>query len=247
MTPAPVGHHCPTCVAEGRKQARRIRRPFARPRSVATTLLAINLAVFGIDAVLGLAGRPRALLDAGAMIPSLVAGGEWWRLLTAAFLHGNIGHLGMNMLVLWYVGAPLETALGRGRFLLLYLVSGLAGSAGALLLSPDAVTVGASGAVYGVFGAALVLERQGVHVLGGNAFGLVVINLLFTFAFARFGISVGGHLGGLAGGALAMLAFSRLGRAHGLYGRPGMLGIAGVLAVGIASVLVSYLQVQRFL
>jgi membrane associated rhomboid family serine protease len=149
------------------------------------------------------------------------------------------------MLVLWIVGAPVERAIGRGRFLALYIVSGLAGSAGALLFSPNAVTVGASGAIFGILGAALVLEAQGSLVLGGQAFGLIAFNLVLTFVLgSTANISIGGHLGGLAGGALGMLALSRLGRTHAIYGRPGLLGAAGLIAVGLASILVAYARVQ---
>ena len=168
--------------------------------------------------------------------------GEWWRLITAAFLHGNLLHLGMNMVVLWIVGAPVEQAIGRGRFLALYLVSGLSGSAGALIFSPDAVTVGASGAIFGILGAALVLESQRSYVLGGQAFGLIVVNLVLTFAIPN--ISIGGHLGGLAGGALSMLALSRFGRTHAIYGRPGLLGVLGLIGVGVASLALAYWRVQ---
>ena len=121
-------------------------------------------------------------------------------------------------------------------------MSGLAGSAGALIFSPDAVTVGASGAIFGILGAALVLESQRSYVLGGQAFGLIVINLVLTFAIPN--ISVGGHLGGLAGGALGTLALSRFGRGHAIYGRPGLIGVVGLVAVGLASVLVAYWRVQ---
>ncbi len=89
-----------------------------------------------------------------------MADGEWWRLVTSAFLHANLIHIAFNMLMLWWFGQALESALGRGRFVGVYLVSALAGSAGALLLSPDSYTLGASGAVFGILGAGLVLERR---------------------------------------------------------------------------------------
>ena len=152
----------------------------------------------------------------------------------------------MNMLVLWLIGGPLETALGRGRFIALYLVSGLGGSAGALLLSPDAVTVGASGAIFGLFGAALVAERQGTYLLGGSVIGLVVVNFLFTFAFARFGVSLGGHLGGFVAGALGMVALSRFGRGHAAYGRAGVAGVLGLVAVAVLSVAVAWARVRGY-
>jgi membrane associated rhomboid family serine protease len=182
----------------------------------------------------------------GALNGFLVADGEWWRLFTSMFLHGSVIHLGLNMLFLWWIGAPVEQALGRARYALVYLVSGLAGSTGALLLTnPEAVTVGASGALFGILGAAFVFERQRNYVLGGGALTIIVLNLAFTFAIP--GISIGGHLGGLAGGALSALALSRLGRAHATYGNPGLAGIAGVVAVGVASVAIAYWSVADLL
>jgi membrane associated rhomboid family serine protease len=182
----------------------------------------------------------------GALNGYLVADGEWWRLVTSMFLHGSVIHLGLNMLFLWWIGAPVEQALGRARYALVYLVGGLAGSTGALLLTnPEAVTVGASGALFGILGAAFVFERQRNFVLGGSALTIIVLNLAFTFAVP--GISIGGHLGGLAGGALSALALSRLGRAHASYGKPGLAGIAGVVAVGIASVAIAYWSVADLL
>jgi membrane associated rhomboid family serine protease len=178
----------------------------------------------------------------GALNGFLVANGDWWRLITSMFLHASVIHLGMNMLFLWWIAAPVEQALGRARFALLYFVSGLAGAAGALLLTaPEATTVGASGALFGILGAAFIFERQRNYVLGGGALTIIVLNLAFTFAIP--GISIGGHLGGLAGGALSALALSRLGRAHAAYGRPGLVGIAGVVAVGVASVAIAYWSV----
>jgi membrane associated rhomboid family serine protease len=221
---------------------------------VTKTLIGINVLVFLImlsqGASLGSAGGELyvrgALFIRGQLADGEVVGlaeGEWYRLLTAAFLHAGLLHLGFNMLMLWWIGAPLEEAMGRARFLLLYVVSGLAGSAGALLYSPEAVTVGASGAVFGLLGAAFVLERQ-AGIRGGPVMTIIILNVALSFLVS--GISIGGHLGGLAGGALAMLAFSRFGRGHALYGRMGALGTAGVVAVGIASVLIAYLQVERY-
>ena len=97
--------------------------------------------------------------------------------------------------------------IGRWRFLLLYLVSGLAGSAGALYLSPNSPTAGASGAIFGILGALLVLERRGTIATGGQVLVLIMLNLVFTFTFS--GISIGGHLGGLIAGIAMMLAYVR--------------------------------------
>lgn len=181
----------------------------------------------------------------GALNGILVANGDWWRLFTSMFLHASVIHLALNMLFLWWIAAPVEQAIGRARFALLYVVSGLSGAAGALLLTaPEATTVGASGALFGILGAAFIFERQRNYVLGGSALTIIVLNLAFTFAIP--GISIGGHLGGLVGGALCALALSRLGKAHAAYGRPGLAGIAGVVAVGIASVAVSLWAVAGY-
>jgi membrane associated rhomboid family serine protease len=253
MVFAPVGIRCPehAGVVQGAKRVKTgVRRATFEGTGALVTkaLIAINVLVFMINLAQGsslnLISGP--LFERGALyIQGGLDQGEWWRLLTSAFLHGNLIHLALNMVVLWIVGAAVEEAIGRARFLALYVVSGIAGSAGALLLDPNAVTVGASGAIFGVFGAALVLERQGSYVLGGQALGLIVVNLVLTFAFSQSQqISIGGHLGGLAGGALAMFALSRFGRTHAIYGRPGLIGVLGLVAVGIGSVAIAYFRVQ---
>ncbi len=173
-----------------------------------------------------------------------VANGDWWRLITSTFLHANIIHIAFNMYFLWFVGSAVESFLGRGRFLAVYLVSGLAGSAGALVVDPTTVTVGASGAIFGILGAALVLERQKVYVLGGQALMLIGISLVFSFVFS--GISYGGHIGGLIGGVLCTLVLSKFGRGHAAYSRMGLWGIAGVLAVGLLSIAIAYLSVRGY-
>ena len=177
---------------------------------------------------------------AGVPFPNLVgvAHGDWWRLFTSAFLHGGPIHLLLNMVALYWFGSLLEQRIGSGRFLLLYIVSGLAGSAGALIAAPTTPTVGASGAIFGILGAGLVLEQQRDYVFGGSALGLIVINLIFSFAIP--GISIGGHIGGLIGGILACLGLTRFGRGHAAYGRAGALGVATDLLVGIASIGVAY-------
>ena len=207
-------------------------------------LIALNVGVYlvqlgmgaGIDADTGW------IFEKGVLWLPFLEQGDWWRLITAAFLHHGPLHLGLNMLALYWFGSPVEMFLGRARFLLLYLVGGLAGSAGALIATPHSPTVGASGAIFGILGAALVLERQRPYVLGGSALTVIVVNIVFTFVVP--GISIGGHLGGLAGGALGTLALSHFGRSHPVYGRAGLVGIAGVIAVGLLSVLISYWKVR---
>jgi membrane associated rhomboid family serine protease len=248
---APVGIRCPehSGQAQGAQRVTQgIRRAsFEGTGAIVTKILiAINVAVYLLELAAGgrLDGTGNEIYAKGVLYGPFVADGDWWRLLTATFLHGGPFHLGLNMLALWWFGSAVEEVLGRGRYLLLYLVSGLAGSAGALLFTPDTPTVGASGALFGILGAAVVLERQGTHVFGGAALGIIAINLVFTFAVP--GISIGGHLGGLVGGAVGMLALSRFGRAHAVYGRPGLVGIVGLLAVGLLSIAVAYWRVQVY-
>jgi membrane associated rhomboid family serine protease len=148
------------------------------------------------------------------------------------------------MLALWWFGSLLEQRIGSGKYLLLYVVSGLAGSAGALILDPLVPTVGASGAIFGILGAGFVLERQRDYVFGGSALAIIVINLIFTFSISN--ISVGGHIGGLIGGAAAMLVLTRFGRGNAAYGRTGLLGIAGIVAVGVISIAVAYWKAKGY-
>ena len=259
---APVGIRCPEHSGKAQGAQRLTtgvrRASFEGTGAVVTkALIAVNVAVYLIGVAQGgsLGGSAGTLYEHGALVirgflpdgtAVGLAEGEWWRLITSTFLHANLVHLGMNMLILWLVGAALESGIGRGRFLTIYVVSGLAGSAGALLFSPDGITVGASGAIFGLFGAALVAERQGTYLLGGSVMGLVILNFVLTFAFASQGISVGAHLGGFVGGALAMLALTRLGRGHAIYGHPGLLGIGGVVAVGLLAVVVAWARVRGY-
>jgi membrane associated rhomboid family serine protease len=260
MTSAPVGQRCPEHSGKAQGVARvrsGVRRAAYEGGTGVVTriLIGINVLVYLAEIAqgAGLNATSGSIYEKGVLVSSAidshgnlvgVAHGEYWRLITAAFLHYGPLHLGLNMLALYWFGTPVERYLGRLRYLLVYLVSGLAGSAGALVVTPHSPTVGASGAIFGIMGAALILERQGAYVLGGNAIGLIVINLVFSFTLA--GISIGGHIGGLVGGALCMLALSRFGRGHGAYGRLGLVGIGGVVAVGVASVLVAYWKVRGY-
>jgi membrane associated rhomboid family serine protease len=262
MVFAPVGIRCPdhAGVPQGAERvAQRVRRSgfIGTVALVTKTLIAANVLIFFINLAQGASLTENggdlffdwALIGQAQVFPSGevigVAEGQWWRLITAAFLHGSIIHLGFNMLMLFWIGAPIEEAIGRARFLILYLVSGLSGSAGALLLTdPNAITVGASGAIFGLLGAALVFERQRTFVLGGSALSIIVLNLVLSFAVPN--ISIGGHVGGLVGGALGGLALSRFGRAHAVYGRPGVIGFAALILVGLASVLLAFWRVENY-
>ena len=251
MTPAPVGQRCPE--HSGKPQGvRRVsmgarRTAFEGTGALVTkVLIGLNVLVYVITASqgAGLNSPGGSLFMKWLLYGPFVADGDWWRLITAAFLHASLLHIGFNMYFLWFAGGPVEAALGRGRFLLVYFVSGLSGSAGALVLDPTKPTVGASGAIFGILGAALVMERQRNFVLGGSALALVLINLVLSFTIAN--ISIGGHIGGLIGGVLCALILSEFGRGHAAYSRIGLWGIAGILGVGLLSLVVAYLKVRGY-
>lgn len=209
MRQASVGFHCPECTRGSGQRviSARSLRP-GRP-AVTVTLVAINLAIFALERLAGGAGTsgaggwldPASWYGQGALNGPLVAAGDWWRPLTAGFLHANLIHVGFNMFLLWQLGHLLEPAIKRTAFLTLYVMSLLGGSFLVLLLQPDANTVGASGAVFGLMGAAFVaLRSRGIDPFQTGIGPLIVLNLVITFAVP--GISIGGHLGGLAAGAL---------------------------------------------
>jgi membrane associated rhomboid family serine protease len=250
MTFAPVGIKCPDHAGVGAprptpqrtmRQAQRTFGGFAAPATVG--LVAVNVLVYLVTVYqgegIGLPGG-KVFMDGALIGTAIDAQGEWYRLVTAMFLHGSLLHLVFNMLALYWLGTVVEQALGTWRFLLLYFVSGIAGSAGALALSsPSAVTVGASGAIYGIMGALLVLEYRATGSFAGQALGLIVVNLALTFAIPN--ISVGGHLGGLAGGILGTFAL-----AHFRYARPRSLGPALVVLIALASVVLAYVRVETY-
>jgi membrane associated rhomboid family serine protease len=182
-------------------------------------------------------GPAHALAPPGYQLVGL-AHGEWWRVVTAAFLHYGPFHLGINMYSLFFAGSLLEQVIGRRRFALLYLGSGIAGSAGAIWLSPNNVTVGASGAIFGILGALFVLERQRHISTGGQVGGLIVLNLVFTFVLSSF-ISVGGHVGGLIGGVALMwlLLQSR---------RSAPLSIAATAGIVVVSLGLAYSKMRGY-
>ena len=247
----PVGPRCPE-HAYVRTAPRRVRMRMRMPTrsrgvpAVTYGLIGLNVLVYLVTVAQGSGiNQPGGTLFAKWWLDApQVADGGWWRLITAAFLHGSILHIGFNMFVLYAIGSAVEVYLGSLRYLALYLVSGLAGSAGALIATPNGVTVGASGAIFGIFGALLIIEYQQTGTLAGQAMSLIAINLLISFTVPN--ISYGGHIGGLIGGILVTLALSRFGRGHLAYGRPGLIGIAGLVIVAVASVAVSYWRVRGY-
>ena len=177
-----------------------------RRRAVLTGILvAANLVLFVVSAAANRSpwsGLGNIMENGALWGPAVDLGGEWWRLFTSGFLHANILHVGFNVLLLGLLGAPLERQLGVVRFAVLYVAALLSGSLGALLASPRALTIGASGAVFGLMGAHLMVSRAvGRRARDSGVMGLLVLNLITTFLIPN--ISIGGHIGGLAGGLLA--------------------------------------------
>jgi membrane associated rhomboid family serine protease len=264
VTFAPVGLRCPDHAASGgrphgvQQKAQRVVRRTSRvgPTDAIVTkiLVAVNVIVYLITVAQGsglndpggslfynwaLFGGRGAI---GNHVYGGVANGDWWRLITSAFLHASLLHIAFNMLALWWLGAPVELALGRLRYLGLYLVSGLAGAAGALVADPNSITVGASGAIFGLLGAGLILEWQATGSLAGNYLMLIVINLAISFAVP--GISIGGHVGGLVGGIVTTLAFTHGRRERTTFAGIGPTAIVTLLAVGGLSILIAYWKVR---
>ncbi len=240
MTTTPVGMRCPDCARQ-RTKVVRMREMTTAPQ-VTVALIAINVIVFLAEGsggfTVGGAGGGTisdkgALLGSGLQRTSTgqieylgVAYGQWWRILTGGFLHANFLHIAFNMYLLYLLGQMLEPALGHVKFALIYFVSLLTGSLGALLVSPHALTVGASGAVFGLMGAAaLEMRARQIPIMQSGIGFLILINLVFSFAVS--GISWGGHIGGLIGGALAMLLL-QLGDRF----RQQALALAGCVAIG---------------
>ncbi|MER7703404.1 rhomboid family intramembrane serine protease [Kitasatospora sp. NPDC097605] len=252
MVNASVGFHCPDCVSEGGRQVRRATtrfggRPTADGALVTKTLIGINLAVFVLA---GYVLTPWLAIDLELRsfapdwsypYPVGVAEGpgQWYRLLTAVFLHTAPWHIATNMLVLWVLGPQLESALGRARFLALYLLSGLAGSAFAFVLAGDGMrSLGASGAVFGLLGATVVLYRR-VRAPLGPIVALLVFNLIVTFSVQ--GIDWRAHLGGLIAGMLTAAGLMYAPRAHraAVQGLT-LAGVAGLVLVMVLAGTAAY-------
>lgn len=209
MIPASVGFQCPECVRGGNKTQRVARtalggRISPNKTAVTLTLIGINIVMFLIQQSSGSFTDRFAILAGPARFRfggplQGIAEGQYYRLVTGMFLHAGIAHILFNMWALFIVGAPLEAMLGRVRFVVLYFLSGLGGSALVYLMTdPRSETVGASGAIFGLFGALFVLGRRLRFDIRPIGF-LIGINLLLTFTIS--GISWQGHVGGLVAGA----------------------------------------------
>jgi membrane associated rhomboid family serine protease len=218
QTQAAVGVICPECLADQRRAQTPAQRRWSRPRAVTATdsrplvtyaIIAITAVAFLIGLIPGVGDTVQnALLFWGpSLYPDLTGSFEPWRLFTAALVHSGFWHIGLNMLALWMIGRSLEPLLGRARFLTLYLLSALGGSVAVALLSFTTPVVGASGAIFGLFGALIVIGRH----IGANIAGIAIIlavNLAIGF-IPGFNVSWQAHVGGLVVGALVGLIYAR--------------------------------------
>lgn len=236
QTQAAVGVICPECMkeqkaartpAQRKAQRRWSRGPVAVSSSQRPTatyvFIAISVAAFVLQLLVP-SFEAMFAFNSAYVIPAIAF--EPWRLLTAAFLHSSFWHIGLNMLALWMIGRSLEPLLGHGRFVALYLLSALGGSVGVALLAPGITVVGASGAVFGLLGALLVIGRH----IGANITGILIvlgINLVIGF-IPGYNIAWQAHLGGLVVGALIGLVFART---RSRAARPLQIGL--LVAIGV--------------
>jgi membrane associated rhomboid family serine protease len=228
---------CPACA---REKTRVVRRAYAGGEPLVTyTLIGVNVLAYlgtlisGASATGSLGGD--TLLRKTALFAPAVADGEWYRIITSGFMHYGFFHLLFNMYALYLLGQMLEPAIGSLRFSLIYLVGLVGGAIGALILSPNAFTAGASGAVFGLMGAAvLVMRSRGVNPFESGLLIWLGLNLAITFTVSN--ISVGGHIGGLIGGTLAAALVVELPDHVRMprWGADVLTAIVGVLAFGVA-------------
>jgi membrane associated rhomboid family serine protease len=237
MTPTPVGMRCPECARQ-RTKVKTMRSVTNQGWAATQALILINVLVFLTEGTSAYtltgtnATNSWPLLHGFLLAPYVGPLHQYYRLLFAGFLHWDFLHIGSNMLVLYFVGRMLEPAIGRTRFLTIYFVGLLAGSFGSLLFSPESATVGASGAIFGLLGAAFIeLRSRGINPWEAGIGGTIVLNLVLTLSIS--GISIGGHLGGLVGGGLAAFVWQYADRQR----RPIWIGVIGCIVLAAAAVI----------
>jgi membrane associated rhomboid family serine protease len=217
MTPTPVGMRCPEC-ARDRTKVKTVRsgRMSGSAPSLTQALIALNVLVFFAETASGTplgganAGSIGTLYTKGALYGPLISGHhEYYRLLTSGFLHDGLLHILFNMVFLYFVGPSLEAAVGKVNFVAIYFASLLAGSFGALLLTPLDPTVGASGALFGLLGALVVVAHyRGISIWSSGLGPTLLINIVFSLTIAD--ISIGGHIGGFVGGLICGVLYMEL-------------------------------------
>lgn len=213
MTPTTVGMRCPECARQ-RTRVHRV-RPGDVPTPTATqAIIAVNvLAYLGeIASGSGFGNVSGTLYEKGALYGPLVSvNHDYWRLVTSGFLHASFIHIAFNMVFLWFIGRSLEPAIGSTRFVAAYVAALLCGSFGVLLLEPNSVAVGASGAIFGLLGTLIVeARRRGIDLWQSGLLQIALLNFAFTFLGAN--IAIGAHLFGFAGGVLVGVVFDQADR-----------------------------------
>lgn len=241
---AAVGHQCVDCVHGAAREVRRgttvAGAPVGLRPLVVPVLVLVNLVAFAVTAAQ--AGSVTAnyysdLFERYALVPELVGAGEWWRLVTSGFLHIGPLHIAFNMYALWIIGRDMEVLLGRGRFLAVYVLGMLGGSAAVMWLQPGALVAGASGAVFGLMGGLLVAVLR-LRLPYGQVLGLLAVNLALGFFVA--GISWQAHIGGLLAGAAAtavLLYAPAARRAPVQAGGLAALAVVVLAVIGVAALL----------
>jgi len=234
MTVTSVGMRCPECGRQSTK-VRTIRSTANRGYEVTKVLIAINVIAFlaegsGVYTLTGSTSNSWLLNHGFLFAPLIRYSHDYWRLVASGFLHLDILHIASNMYVLYWVGRLLEPAIGRNRFIAIYFTGLLAGSLGVFIVSPLSQTAGASGAIFGLMGAAFTeAHRRGVDQVRNQLVILIVVNLVITLSVP--GISIGAHIGGLIGGGLATLGFQQGDRL-----RSPAVGYGVCLALAVVSV-----------
>ncbi|MDX6692049.1 MAG: hypothetical protein QOG15_3506 [Solirubrobacteraceae bacterium] len=234
MTPTPVGMRCPECSRQKTK-VRTATTLTGRPE-LTYALIAINVIVYLAQIATSghLNGDSGTVFQHGALYGPLVAHGDWWRVVSAGFLHASPLHIAFNMYFLWYLGTLLEPAIGKWRFGALYVVSLVGGSLGVMIIDPNSVTVGASGAVFGLMGAGiLVMRARGIDPMQSGLVTTLALNLALPFLLPSLNISIGGHIGGLITGGIAGYLMFEIGERRNVAQRVLLVG-CGVMALAIA-------------
>ena len=239
MTAASVGFQCPDCVAEGRASV-----PVARTRfgavvpqnaAVSVTLVGICVALFALEFLIGI---DKVANDFGMWPLAISLDGQWWRLFTSVFLHYSVLHILFNMYVLWVIGPDLERVLGHLRFLVLFVVAGFGGAVASYWLSPsNTVSVGASGAIFGLMGAVFVVGKA-LRADVNQVLVLIGINLAIGFVIS--GIDWRAHIGGLVTGAAVAAVMVFAPKAH-----RNLVQVAGTLTIIAVLVILTVLRTAQ--
>lgn len=222
---------CPDCLDSKSRPSQSMPTLSKDAPRATIALIVICFIIFILSGGWGGEANRTALFFDGALAALPIVEHQYWRLISYGFLHSGIMHIGFNMLLLWFLGSDIERGLGSKKFLLIYFTSLLGGACGALLLSPNALTVGASGAIYGLMGAAsVILYLRGINPFSTPIGMLLIFNFILSFVIP--GVSIGGHVGGLIAGAIIGFIVSKREKATAL-------AVAALAFFAIAAVMIA--------